>query len=76
IACLTSANTALTIAELVIPRLKAEQVYIDMNSAAPTIKADIAQIPRNEGVMVCDAAVMGTVPGNKHKVPMFLAGDG
>lgn len=76
IACLTSANTALTIAKLVIPQLKEEQVYIDMNSAAPTIKADIAQIPRNEGVMFCDAAVMGTVPGNKHKVPMFLAGDG
>lgn len=76
IACLTSANTALTIANSVIPQLKAEQVYVDMNSAAPTVKADIAQIPHNEGVMFCDAAVMGTVPGNKHKVPMFLAGNG
>lgn len=76
IACLTSANSALAVAKAVIPQLKAGQVYIDMNSAAPTVKADIAEIPRNEGVMFCDAAVMGTVPGNKHKVPMFLAGNG
>ncbi len=76
IACLTSANSALAVAKSVIPQLKAEQVYIDMNSAAPTVKAEIAQIPHNEGVMFCDAAVMGTVPGNKHKVPMFLAGNG
>lgn len=76
IACLTSANSALAVAKSVIPQLKAGQVYIDMNSAAPTVKAEIAQIPHNEGVMFCDAAVMGTVPGNKHKVPMFLAGNG
>lgn len=76
IACLTSANSALAVAKSVIPQLKAGQVYIDMNSAAPTVKAEIAQVPHNEGVMFCDAAVMGTVPGNKHKVPMFLAGNG
>lgn len=76
IACLTSANSALAVAKAVIPQLKAGQAYIDMNSAAPTVKADIAEIPRNEGVMFCEAAVMGTVPGNKHKVPMFLAGNG
>lgn len=76
IACLTSANSALAVAKSVIPQLKAGQVYIDMNSAAPTVKAEIAQIPHNEGVMFCDAAVMGTVPGTKHKVPMFLAGNG
>ena len=76
IACLTSANSALAVAKSVIPQLKVGQVYIDMNSAAPTVKAEIAQIPHNEGVMFCDAAVMGTVPGNKHKVPMFLAGNG
>lgn len=76
IACLTSANSALAVAKSVISQLKAGQVYIDMNSAAPTVKAEIAQIPHNEGVMFCDAAVMGTVPGNKHKVPMFLAGNG
>lgn len=76
IASLTSANIALTVAKSIIPHLKAKQVYIDMNSAAPTVKADIAKIPHAEGVMFCDVAVMGTVPGNKHKVPMLLAGDG
>jgi 3-hydroxyisobutyrate dehydrogenase-like beta-hydroxyacid dehydrogenase len=76
IASLTSASVALAVAETIIPHLKAGQVYVDMNSAAPTVKADIAKIPHAEGVAFCDAAVMGTVPGNRHKVPMFLAGDG
>jgi 3-hydroxyisobutyrate dehydrogenase-like beta-hydroxyacid dehydrogenase len=76
IASLTSASVALAVAETIIPHLKAGQVYVDMNSAAPTVKAAIAKIPHAEGVAFCDAAVMGTVPGNRHKVPMFLAGDG
>ncbi|WP_371371078.1 DUF1932 domain-containing protein [Sporomusa aerivorans] len=76
IASLTSANVAYTVAESIIPYLKAGQVYVDMNSAAPTVKADIAKIPHVDGVAFCDAAVMGTVPGNRHKVPMILAGDG
>lgn len=76
IASLTSANVALAVAKSIIPRLKNGQVFIDMNSAAPTVKAEIAQIPHAEGVAFCDAAVMGTVPGNRHKVSMFLAGEG
>ena len=76
IASLTSAKVALAVAKSIIPHLNAEQVYIDMNSAAPTVKADIAKIPHAEGVGFCDAAVMGTVPGNRHKVPMFLTGEG
>ncbi len=76
IASLTSAKVAVNVAESIIPHLTEKQVYVDMNSAAPTIKADIARIPHAEGVKFCDAAVMGTVPGNKHKVPMFLAGEG
>lgn len=76
IASLTSAKVALNVAKSIIPHLKAGQIYVDMNSAAPTIKANIAKIPHTDGVAFCDIGVMGTVPGNKHKVPMLLAGDG
>lgn len=73
---LTSAKVALSVAESVIPNLKDGQVFVDLNSAAPTVETAIDRIPRPKGVKFCDAAVMGTVPGNGHKVPMFLTGDG
>ncbi len=74
--CLTDAKSALPIAQQVLPKLREGQVYVDMNSAAPTVKQAIAAVARQPGVFVCDAAVMGTVPGNQHRVPMLLAGDG
>ena len=76
IASLTSGKAALAVATSVFGHLKAGQVYVDMNSAAPTVKAEMAALPRPSGVLFCDAAVMNTVPGNGHKVPMLLAGDG
>ncbi|MDL2272092.1 DUF1932 domain-containing protein [Desulfovibrio sp. OttesenSCG-928-I05] len=73
---LTSATVAVSVAEGIFPHLKAGQVYVDMNSAAPTVKETINALPREKGVLFCDAGVMGTVPGNRHTVPMFIAGEG
>lgn len=73
---LTSAQAAVSVAEGIMPHLKAGQVYVDMNSASPAVKEKINSLPREKGVLFCDAGVMGTVPGNRHKVPMFLAGEG
>ncbi|WP_159874053.1 MULTISPECIES: NAD(P)-dependent oxidoreductase [unclassified Raoultella] len=76
IVCLTSASSALNIAEKILPCLHEGQIYTDMNSAAPAIKQRIDLIPRRPGVLFCDAAVMGTVPGNALRVPILLAGEG
>lgn len=76
VVCLTSASSALAVAQRVLPLLGTGQTYVDMNSAAPTVKQAIDALPRAEGVGFCDIAVMGTVPGNNHRVPMLLAGDG
>lgn len=76
IASLTSSKVAYSVAESIIPHLKSGQVFVDMNSAAPVLKSDIGNIPHAEGVLVCDAAVMSTVPGSGHKVPIFLSGEG
>ncbi|KFE54525.1 NAD(P)-dependent oxidoreductase [Pseudomonas syringae] len=76
VVCLTSASSALSIAKTVLPLLVAGQTYVDMNSAAPTVKQAMDQLPRAVGVDFCDSAVMGTVPGNNHKVPMLLSGSG
>lgn len=76
VVCLTSASSALGIAQQILPWLVAGQTYVDMNSAAPTVKQAIDRLPRAAGVGFCDCAVMGTVPGNNHRVPMLLAGSG
>lgn len=76
IASMNSAKVAASVAKDILPRLKAGQVFVDLNSAAPTVEEEIDALPRAQGVLFCDAGVMGTVPGNRHKVPMFLSGDG
>ncbi len=76
IASMNSAKVALSVAEQIIPELNKGQVFVDLNSVAPTVAEAIDRLPRKDGVLFCDAGVMGTVPGNRHKVPMFLAGDG
>ncbi len=76
VASLTSAKVAYQVAKSVIPNLSAGQVFIDMNATSPTVKHDIGNIQRVEGVQVCDAAIMSTVPGNGHRVEIFLSGEG
>lgn len=76
IASMNSAKVAVSVAKDIVPRLRAGQIFVDLNSAAPTVEEEIDKIPRAQGVTFCDAGVMGTVPGNRHKVPMFLSGDG
>lgn len=73
--CLTSAASALSVAQSVLPLLQPGQRYIDMNSASPAVKQAIDHLPRPQGVGFCDAAVMGTVPESGHRVPVLLAGD-
>jgi 3-hydroxyisobutyrate dehydrogenase-like beta-hydroxyacid dehydrogenase len=73
---LTSARVALDVAASVMDKLKPEQMYVDMNSASPNTKAEIDKLARAAGIPFCDAAVMGTIPGNGHTTPMFLTGNG
>lgn len=73
---LTSAKNSMDIANEIIPYLVSGQVYVDMNSAAPTVKRQISEIEHQQDVYICDAAIMNTVPGNGHKVEILLSGDG
>lgn len=73
---LTNGKVALETADQVLPYLQEGQIYVDMNSASPVVKRKIAEIPHSQGVAICDAAVMATVPKKGHRTPMFLAGGG
>lgn len=76
IVSLTSAAVAVKVAEGIIGRLKPGQVYVDMNSAAPTSMTKIDQLPREKGVLFCDVSLLGSVPKTAHRTKMMLSGDG
>ncbi len=70
-----SANLAVPLAKESAPYLRAGQIYVDLNSAGPDTKVAVNEIVSSKALFV-DVAVMGTVPGNGHKVPMLASGDG
>jgi 3-hydroxyisobutyrate dehydrogenase-like beta-hydroxyacid dehydrogenase len=70
-----SANLVVPLAKESAPFLKSGQIYVDLNSAGPDTKVAANEIISPHALFV-DVAVMGTVPGNGHKVPMLAAGAG
>ncbi|MHC1759108.1 MAG: DUF1932 domain-containing protein [Negativicutes bacterium] len=70
-----SANLVVPIARESAEFLRSEQLYVDINSAAPTTKVEASEIIADRALFV-DAAVMGPVPGNGHKVPILASGKG
>lgn len=73
---LTSAKVAEAVARDILPRMSTGQVFLDMNSASPQTKRKIGEIPRPQGVKVCDTAIMASVPMNGHRVPLLMSGAG
>ncbi|MED1953295.1 DUF1932 domain-containing protein [Brevibacillus centrosporus] len=74
--CATSAKYALSIAEQAAPFIRAEKIYVDLNAASPKVKKEIAEVIGQTGGLFVDGAVMEAVPPHRHKVPIFLSGQG
>ena len=70
-----SANLVVPIARESAAFLRKDQIYVDVNSAAPTTKVEASRLIADRALFV-DAAVMGPVPGNGHKVPILASGSG
>ncbi len=62
-------------AKTAAPNLKPGQVYLDINSAAPSAKREAAAAIEAGGGAFVEAAVMDLVPPHGHAVPMLLAGE-
>lgn len=73
---LTSAAAAVPVAKEIMGQLEAGQVYVDMNSAAPTSMTEIDGLPRKPGVSFCDVSLLGNVPKTAHKTKMMISGGG
>jgi len=56
--------------------LRANQIYVDMNSSSPRSKRAVAQIISQSGAKFVDAALMGDIATHGHKIPILACGDG
>ena len=73
---LTSPAICIEVAKQAFPFITSGQVFCDFNSADPTDMAIIDKLPRPEGVLFTDVAVLGSVPKTKHRTKMYMCGDG
>ncbi len=70
-----TSERALEAAESAVPHLRQGQFYLDLNSCSPAKKVRAAEaVEAQSAARYVDVAVMDTVPGRGHHVPMLFAG--
>ncbi|MBM7839082.1 3-hydroxyisobutyrate dehydrogenase-like beta-hydroxyacid dehydrogenase [Alkalihalobacillus xiaoxiensis] len=70
------AQYALNACESIKEQLTAAHLYIDVSASSPTVKKKIAQVVAEAGAESVDAAMLGPLTVNQHKVPMYSSGTG
>lgn len=73
---LVGAAAALEVAETTLPHLPASAVFADFNTAAPALKARIADLGARHRVEVADVAVLAPVPRAGIGTPLLATGPG
>ena len=56
--------------------LRPEQLYVDVSASTPTTKETIWEVIKDTGVLFVDAAMLGSLPKDKHQVPITASGNG
>jgi 3-hydroxyisobutyrate dehydrogenase-like beta-hydroxyacid dehydrogenase len=59
-----------------MPGLTPGTIWADLNTAAPTVKAELAHHCSPHDVAVADVALMAPVPGKGLRTPMLVSGEG
>ena len=70
------ASVAMDVATEVAPVLQPDQVYADLNTAAPQNKKDVAAIIERAGALFVDAALMDPVPPKGLRTQVYASGSG
>jgi len=71
-----SAAAALDAAGSVIPALNDGQVFADLNTTAPGLKRELAEMIAPTGALFADVALIGPVPGNGLSTAALVSGSG
>lgn len=56
--------------------LRPGQLYIDVSASTPKTKEQIWELIKDTGVLFADAAMLGSLPKDKHQVPITASGNG
>ncbi|MFA5851456.1 MAG: DUF1932 domain-containing protein [Spirochaetales bacterium] len=67
---------SLDVAREVKNYLKENQLYIDVSASTPAVKQKIWDVIKDKKVLFADAAMLGSLPQDKHKVPITASGNG
>jgi 3-hydroxyisobutyrate dehydrogenase-like beta-hydroxyacid dehydrogenase len=73
---LTSAATAKGIAESTAPALEQGQLFADLNTTAPGLKREAAEVVGVVGAVFADVALIAPVPGRGIRTPALVSGPG
>jgi 3-hydroxyisobutyrate dehydrogenase-like beta-hydroxyacid dehydrogenase len=71
-----AAAVALEVARELAPALSPGQLYADLNTAAPSLKVQLAHELRLTGALFVDVALMAPVPGTGLRTPGLASGPG
>lgn len=69
-------TNALEVCEGIRGSLRAGQVYADVSASSPDVKRRIWDLIRNTGILFIDAAMLGSLPQDRHRVPITASGNG
>lgn len=56
--------------------LRAGQLYVDVSASTPATKEAVWEQLKDSGVLFVDAAMLGSLPKDKHRVPITASGNG
>lgn len=74
-AAVPSSNTV-ELCESICGDLRPGQLYVDVSASTPASKKRIDKILDKTGALFTDAAMLGSLPQDKHRVPIFASGKG
>ena len=71
---LVQPTAAVAVARAYAPHLGPQTVYVDMTSCGPVQKAEAGGVILAAGHRFVDAAMLGSVPMSRHRIPTVVAG--
>jgi 3-hydroxyisobutyrate dehydrogenase-like beta-hydroxyacid dehydrogenase len=70
------ASVALAVVRDLLPILRPGQIFADLNTSAPALKRELAQLIEPTGAAFVDLALMAPVPGHGLRTPALASGPG
>ncbi len=75
ISCVTG-SVALSVAEQASSFLESRHLFVDVNTASPSVMESVGDVIQGSGAAFADVAMLGGIPTFLHRVPCLASGNG